>query len=221
MEREQMSTRPLIHETAMVDDGAHIGDFTSVWHFSHVERTARVGENCNLGQNTYVGNNAVIGNACRLGNSVSVFSHVELEDFVFCAPFMVFTHIGYPRAAVNRHGVFEKTRVQTGATLGANCTVVPGIVVGQGAFVGAGSVLTKSCKPWALMVGVPAKQVGWVSAFGDRIPLDLAGDGEWICPHTGDTYRLTGKELTRTPGAEDILRYEPGKKLERRQLLPS
>lgn len=209
---------PFIHPTAIVDDGAQIGNYTSIWHFSHIEHTARIGENCNLGQNTYVGNNAVIGHACRLGNSVSVFSHVELEDFVFCAPFMVFTHIGYPRAAVNRHRVFEKTLIRTGSTLGANSTVVPGVIVGEGSFLAAGSVLTKSCKPWALMVGVPAKHVGWVSAFGDRIPLDLLGEGEWVCPHTYDIYHLKGSDLIRTPGPIDILNYKPGKKLERHAL---
>lgn len=210
-----MVEKPFIHPTATVDEGAVIGAYTSVWHYSHVERTARIGENCNLGQNTYVGNNAVIGNACRIGNSVSVFSHVELGDFVFCAPFMVFTHIGFPRAAVNRRAVFERTVVKTGATLGANSTVVPGIVVGEGAFIAAGAVLTKSCKPWALMMGVPARHVGWVSAFGERIPLELAGSGEWTCSHTGDRYILEGEDLRRVPGNIDILKYVPGRKLER------
>jgi len=210
-----MSKKIFIHTTATVDVGAVVGEYTSIWHYSHVEPKAIIGENCNLGQNTYVGNNAIIRNACRLGNSVSIFSHVELEDFVFCAPFMVFTHIGYPRAAVNRHSVFQKTLIRKGATLGANCTVVPGITVEEGAFVGAGSVLTKSCKAWALMVGVPARQVGWVSAFGEKIPLALSGTGEWTCAHTGDVYRIDGETLRREPGPVDILNYIPGKKLER------
>lgn len=204
-----------IHNTAIVQVGAKIGIYTSVWHFSHIERMAVVGENCNIGQNVYIGNNAIVGNACRLGNSVSIFSHVELEDFVFCAPFMVFTHISYPRAAINRRAVFEKTLVRAGATLGANSTITPGVVVGMGAFVAAGSVLTKSCKDWALMVGTPARQVGWVSAVGDRIPIDLAGTGEWVCPHTNDIYTLTGEKLTRIPGGIDLLKYESGVKLER------
>ena len=142
-----------IHPTAVIDVGAQIGAYSSVWHFSHLEAGAIVGENCNLGQNTYIGNRAVVGNACRLGNSVSVFSHVELEDFVFCAPFMVFTHISFPRAAVNRREIFQRTLVKTGVTLGANSTVVPGITVGTGTFLGAGSVLTKSAKDWSLMIG--------------------------------------------------------------------
>lgn len=206
-----------IHPTAVVDAGAKIGAFSSVWHFSHLEAGAVVGENCNLGQNTYIGNRAIVGNACRLGNSVSVFSHVELEDFVFCAPFMVFTHISFPRAAVNRREIFQRTLVKTGVTLGANSTVVPGITVGTGTFLGAGAVLTKGAKDWSLMLGAPARQVGWVSAFGERVELPLSGSGEWRCRHTDDVYVLNGSELSRRPGSDDILRYVPGKKLERRQ----
>lgn len=205
----------MIHPTAFVDDGAVVGDFTAVWHFCHVESGARIGENNNLGQNCYVGRTGVVGNGCRLGNSVSVWSHVELEDFVFCAPFMVFTHIGFPRAAVSRRKVFVKTRVGTGATLGANCTVVPGVTVGRGAFVAAGAILTKDCKDWAFMVGTPARHVGWVSAFGDKIPLPLEGSGDWSCPHTGDRYSLAGGNLTRVAGDVDILAYEPGRELVR------
>lgn len=201
-----------IHPTAIIDSDARVGDFTSIWHFSHIESGALVGENCNLGQNVYVGNNAIVGNACRLGNSVSIFSHVELGDFVFCAPFMVFTHISFPRAAVNRHDVFQKTIVKTGVTLGANATVIPGVTIGMGAFLAAGSTLTKSCKDWALMVGVPARQMGWVSAFGEKINLPLTGQGEWKCEHTGDIYVLDGSVLTRSSGAYDILKYTYGQK---------
>lgn len=204
-----------IHETAVVEKGANIGDFTSVWHFSHIEAKAVIGENCNLGQNVYVGNNAIVGNGCRLGNSVSVFSHIELEDFVFCAPFMVFTHIGFPRACVNRHAIFKKTLVKTGVTLGANSTVVPGLTIGMGAFLAASATLTKDCPDWALMVGTPAMQIGWVSAYGEKIPLPLHGHGEWQCRHTGDVYVLDGSMIIRRPGKCDILRYIPGKKLER------
>ena len=204
-----------IHESAIVDHGAKVGKFTSIWHFCHVESGATVGENCNLGQNVYVGNSAIIGNGCRLGNSVGVFSHVELEDFVFCAPYMVFTHISLPRAAVSRRASFQKTLVKTGATLGANSTVVPAITIGMGAFLAAGSTLTKSCKDWALMVGTPAHQVGWVSAYGEKIPLSLDGYGEWTCKHTGDVYKLEGGILHRCAGSVDILRYTPGKELNR------
>lgn len=209
-----------VHDTAIVETGARLGDFTSVWHFSHIEARADVGENCNIGQNCYVGNDARVGNGCRLGNSVSVFSHIILEDFVFCAPFMVFTHIGFPRAAISRRSVFKKTIVRTGATLGANSTIVPGLDIGMGAFVAAGAALTRDCKDWALMVGVPARQIGWVSAYGDKIPLPLQGEGRWTCQHTGDVYDLAGEQMVRTPGASDLLAYVPGRKLERRTAAP-
>jgi UDP-2-acetamido-3-amino-2,3-dideoxy-glucuronate N-acetyltransferase len=204
-----------VHTSSFIDKGAKVGKFTNIWHFCHIEPEAVVGENCNLGQNVYVGNKAKVGNGCRLGNSVSVFSHVEIEDFVFCAPFMVFTHISFPRASVSRKEVFLKTLVKTGSTLGANSTVVPGVTVGVGTFLAAGSTLTKSTKDWSLMVGVPARHVGWVSAYGDKIPLPLSGHGEWKCPHTGDVYILEDSDLARTPGAYDILKYCPGEKLER------
>ena len=204
-----------IHPTAIVDDVNKIGQYTSVWHFCHVEAGAVVGENCNLGQNVYVGNNAVVGNGCRLGNSVSVFSHVELEDFVFCAPFMVFTHISFPRAAVNRRESFRKTIVKTGTSLGANSTVVPGITIGMGTFLAAGSTLTKDSKDWSMMLGSPAREVGWASAYGEKIPLPLVGEGEWTCPHTGDLYVLNDSTMVRRPGPLDILKYVPGQRLER------
>lgn len=203
------------HLSATVDPGAQVGDFTSIWHYSHLEGRGVVGENCNLGQNTYIGNEAVVGNGCRLGNSVSIFSHVELEDFVFCAPFMVFTHISFPRAAVTRRAAFKKTLVKTGATLGANSTVLPSITIGAGTFLAAGSTLTRDTKDWSLMLGVPARQIGWVSAFGEKIPLPLEGHGEWTCGFTGDRYVLEGDLLVRHPGEHDILKYEFGKKLER------
>lgn len=208
-----------IHPSAVIDEGAIIGDFTSVWHYSHVEEQAIIGENCNLGQNVYVGNNAVVGNGCRLGNSVSIFSHVELGDFVFCAPFMVFTHISFPRAAVNRRASFRKTIVKTGVTLGANSTVLPGVNIGTGTFLAAGSTLTKDCKDWALLLGSPARQIGWVSAYGEKIPLPLSGHGDWRCPHTGDVYVLEDTALVRTPGPIDILKYHPGAKLERMKIV--
>jgi UDP-2-acetamido-3-amino-2,3-dideoxy-glucuronate N-acetyltransferase len=222
MKEQPMLTRPeddvsapFIHPTAVVEKGAKVGKFTKIWFFSHVAPGAVIGENCSLGQNTYVERNAVVGNACRLGNSVSIFSHVELEDFVFCAPYMVFTHISFPRAAVNRHAVFKKTLVKTGTTLGANSTVVPDITCGVGTFLAAGSTLTKSSKDWSLMVGSPARHVGWVSAFGEKIDLPLSGQGEWRCKHTGDVYILDRGELTRHPGSRDLLKYVYGERLQR------
>lgn len=204
-----------IHPSSVVDDGATIGDFTQIWHFCHIEPRAVIGENNNIGQNAYIGNDAVVGNGCRIGNSVSVFANVILEDFVFCAPFMVFTHVFYPRAAVTRRDIFTKTYVRTGATIGANATVVPGVDIGRGAFVAAGAVLTTDCPDWALMVGSPARHVGWVSAYGDKMPLPIEGTGDWICEATGDTYHLSGRTMTRTPGPIDILHYKSGKPLNR------
>lgn len=204
-----------IHPSSVVDEGAIVGDFTKIWHFCHVESRAVVGENNNLGQNVYVGHDAVIGNGCRIGNSVSVFANIILEDFVFCAPFMVFTHIYYPRAGITRRDVFTKTYVRTGATIGANATVVPGVEIGRGAFIAAGAVVTSDCREWALMVGSPARHVGWVSAYGDKIPLPLEGEGEWCCEVTGDWYRLRDKTMRREPGDVDILTYIPGQPLQR------
>ncbi len=204
-----------VHESSLVDPGAQVGLFTSIWHFCHVEGGAKIGENCSLGQNCYVGNNAVIGHGCRLGNSVAVFSHVELSDFVFCAPYMVFTHIPFPRAAVNRRSVFAKTIVGTGATLGANATVVPGIEIGMGTFLAAGATLTRSTKAWSMMIGTPSRQIGWVSAYGEKIALPLAGEGSWTCPHTADQYILEGEMMRRIAGRPDILSYTPGARLER------
>lgn len=211
----RVETEAFIHPTSVVDHGAVVGKFTKIWHFSHIATGAVVGENCSLGKWNYVERNAIVGNACRIGNSVSIFSHVELQDFVFCAPYMVFTHISFPRAAVNRHAVFRKTLVKTGTTFGANSTVVPDITVGIGTFLAAGSTLTKSTKDWAMMVGSPARQVGWVSAFGEKIDLPMSGSGEWKCGHTGDLYVLTGEEVVRHPGPKDILEYQPGARLNR------
>jgi UDP-2-acetamido-3-amino-2,3-dideoxy-glucuronate N-acetyltransferase len=208
-----------VHSTAVVEEGARIGNYTKVWYFSHVAPGANIGENCSLGQNTYVERNAIVGNACRLGNSVSIFSHVELEDFVFCAPYMVFTHISFPRAAVDRHAVFRKTLVKTGATLGANSTVVPDVTCGTGTFLAAGATLTKNSKNWSMMVGTPARQVGWVSAFGEKINLPLSGAGEWRCKQTDDIYVLQGSELIRHPGPRDILKYVAGERLERMKVV--
>src|SRR6266581_9049913 len=194
---QEDASAAFVHPTAVVEDDVRVGKYTKIWYFSHVAPGAVIGENCSLGQNTYVERNAIVGNACRLGNSVSIFSHVELEDFVFCAPYMVFTHISFPRAAVNRHAVFRKTLVKTGTTFGANSTVVPDITVGMGTFLAAGSTLTKSTKDWAMMVGTPARHVGWVSAFGEKINLPLSGSGEWRCKHTDDVYVLGDSVLIR------------------------
>ena len=180
------------HPTAIVDDGAHIGDGTRIWHWVHVSAGARIGRNCSLGQNVYVGGDAIIGDNVRIQNNVSVYDMVTLEDDVFCGPSMVFTNVFNPRAAVKRKHAYQPTFVRHGATLGANCTVVCGMTIGRHAFVGAGAVVTGDVPDFALVVGVPAKQIGWMSRHGERLDLPLHGDGSACCPGTGERYILRG-----------------------------
>ena len=184
---------PVIHATAIVDEGAQIGDGTRVWHWVHVSSQARIGERCSLGQGVYVGNDVVIGNNVKIQNNVSVYDAVSLEDDVFCGPSMVFTNVYNPRSAVTRKDAYRRTLVRRGATLGANCTIVCGTTVGEYAFVGAGAVVNKDVPAFALMVGVPARQIGWISRYGERLDLPLQGDAGTTCAHTGDRYQLSGK----------------------------
>jgi UDP-2-acetamido-3-amino-2,3-dideoxy-glucuronate N-acetyltransferase len=181
---------PKIHPTAIVDEGAQIGDDTRVWHWVHVSAGARIGERCSLGQNVYVGSRVVIGDNVKIQNNVSVYDNVTLEDDVFCGPSMVFTNVYNPRSAVSRKDEYRDTLVKRGATLGANCTIVCGRVIGEHAFVGAGAVVNRDVPDFALMVGVPARQVGWMSRFGERLELPLTGSGQAVCEHTGDRYEL-------------------------------
>lgn len=178
------------HETAIVDEGATIGTGTRIWHWVHVSRGARIGDRCSLGQNVYVGNEVEIGHNVKIQNNVSVYDKVILEDDVFCGPSMVFTNVYNPRSAVSRKEEYRPTRVKRGATLGANATIVCGVTIGEHAFVGAGSVVTKDVPAYALMMGVPARQVGWMSAYGERLRLPLRGQGEVRCEHTGALYQL-------------------------------
>ena len=185
------------HETAIVDEGAKIGVRTRIWHWVHVCGGARIGQDCSLGQNVFIGNDVVIGNRCKIQNNVSVYDAVILEDEVFCGPSMVFTNVHNPRSAVIRKDEYRPTRVKKGATIGANATIVCGVSLGEYCFIGAGAVITKDVKPYALMAGVPAKQIGWMSQHGERLDLPLTGNAEAQCPATGEQYRLDGESLER------------------------
>lgn len=186
-----------IHPSAIVDPGAQIGDGSRVWHFVHVCSGARIGRNVSLGQNVFVGNAVVIGDNCKIQNNVSVYDNVFLDEGVFCGPSMVFTNVYNPRSLIERKSEYRDTRVGKGATLGANCTIVCGVTVGQFAFVGAGAVVTKDVPPYALVVGVPARQLGWMSEYGEQLDLPLRGDGEAVCPHTGARYLLANDQLRK------------------------
>ena len=183
-------TKVFIHETAIVDKGAEIGFGTKIWHWVHVCGGALIGKDVSLGQNVFVGNQVVIGDNCKIQNNVSIYDNVTLEEGVFCGPSMVFTNVYNPRALISRKSEFLDTHVGKGATLGANSTIVCGISIGKFAFIGAGAVVNKDVKPYALMVGVPAKQIGWMSEFGEQLELPLEGSGNCDCEHTGDTYQL-------------------------------
>lgn len=179
-----------IHPSAIVDEGAQIGDGSRVWHWVHISSGAKIGRDCSFGQNVYVGNRVVIGNNCKVQNNVSVYDNVTLEDDVFCGPSMVFTNVYNPRSTVSRKDEYRNTLVKRGVTLGANCTVVCGTTLGEYAFVAAGAVINRDVKPYALMAGVPARQIGWMSQYGERLALPPAGNAETLCPHTGRKYVL-------------------------------
>ncbi|MGH8529908.1 MAG: acyltransferase [Nevskiales bacterium] len=178
------------HATAIVDEGARIGEGTRIWHFAHICAGAVIGARCSLGQNVFIGNKALIGNNVKIQNNVSVYDNVTLEDDVFCGPSMVFTNVYNPRSAVSRKSEYRDTRVRRGATLGANCTIVCGVTIGEYAFVGAGAVVNRDVPDYALMLGVPARQAGWMSRFGERLPIAPGAKGEAVCPHTGEVYRV-------------------------------
>ncbi|MBD8880683.1 UDP-2-acetamido-3-amino-2,3-dideoxy-D-glucuronate N-acetyltransferase [Rhodanobacter sp. 7MK24] len=183
------------HPSAIVDEGARIGAGCRVWHFVHVCGGARIGRDVSLGQNVFVGNKVIIGDRCKIQNNVSVYDNVTLEEGVFCGPSMVFTNVYNPRSLIGRKDEYRDTLVKRGATLGANCTIVCGITIGEFAFVGAGAVVNRNVPAYALMVGVPARQVGWMSEFGEQLPLPPDGRGEAICAHTGARYVLRGRVL--------------------------
>ena len=192
-----------IHPSAIVDQGAVLGAGTRVWHFAHVCGGARIGAGCSLGQNVFVGNDVRIGNRVKIQNNVSVYDAVTLEDEVFCGPSMVFTNVYNPRAAIVRKDAYRPTLVRRGATLGANCTIVCGVTIGEYAFIGAGAVVKHAVPDFALMAGVPARQIGWISRFGERLALPAPGDGDGaaVCPHTGERYLLRNGTCTLVPAA--------------------
>ena len=190
------------HETAIVDSGAQIGEGSRVWHFVHVCGGARIGAGVSLGQNVFVGNKVVIGDRCKIQNNVSVYDNVTLEEGVFCGPSMVFTNVYNPRSLIERKSDFRDTVVDKGATLGANCTIVCGVTIGEFAFIGAGAVINRDVPAYALMVGVPARQIGWMSEFGEQLNLPLEGHAEDVCAHTGTRYVLSGRTLYRQEAAQ-------------------
>lgn len=186
-----------LHESSIVDEGAEIGDGCRIWHFSHICSGAKIGKNVSLGQNVFIGNKVVIGNNCKVQNNVSVYDNVQMEDNVFCGPSMVFTNVYNPRASIVRKEEYKDTLIKSGATMGANCTIVCGVTLGKYSFVGAGAVVTKDVPNYALVVGVPAKQIGWMSEYGEQLNLPLEGNCEITCPNTNEIYILKGKILTK------------------------
>src|SRR5918993_856662 len=186
-----------IHPTAIVDPGAAIGEDCRIWHWVHISGGAVIGKRCSFGQNVYVGNKVSIGDNCKIQNNVSIYDAVTLEDDVFCGPSMVFTNVYNPRSAVVRKDEYRPTLVKKGATLGANCTIVCGATIGEFAFVGAGAVVNRDVKPYALMAGVPARQIGWMSEHGERLDLPLTGVGTATCRGSGIRYQLQDGVVTR------------------------
>lgn len=183
------------HETAVIDEGCQIGEGTKIWHFSHIMPDCVIGKNCNIGQNVVVSPQVVLGENVKVQNNVSIYTGVTCDDDVFLGPSMVFTNVTNPRSAINRRDQYTKTHVGKGATIGANATVVCGNDIGQFAFIGAGAVITKAVPPYALVVGNPAKQIGWMSEFGNKLVFDM--DGKAVCPESGDEYALRKGEVTK------------------------
>lgn len=190
-----MSEKYFKHESAIVDDGAEIGEGSRIWHWTHVCAEARIGCKCSLGQNVFIGNDVLIGNNVKIQNNVSVYDAIVIEDDVFCGPSMVFTNVYNPRSAIARKDEYLKTIVKQGATMGANSTIVCGVTIGRYAFVGAGCVVNRDLPDFALVVGVPSKQIGWMSKFGEQLDLPLTGSGEVKCPHTGEIYVLDNNQI--------------------------
>lgn len=183
------------HETAIIDEGCEIGSGSKIWHFSHIMAHSKIGKNCNIGQNVVVSPEVILGNNVKVQNNVSIYTGVTCEDDVFLGPSMVFTNVLNPRSAVSRKGQYTKTRVGRGATIGANATIVCGHDIGEYAFIGAGAVVTKEVLPYALLIGNPAKQVGWMSEFGHRLDFDIKGIA--FCEESGEKYLLKNNIVSK------------------------
>jgi UDP-2-acetamido-3-amino-2,3-dideoxy-glucuronate N-acetyltransferase len=178
------------HKTAIVDKGAKIGKDSKIWHWTHISKGAKIGSQVTIGQNVFVGNKVFIGNKCKIQNNVSIYDNVFLEEGVFCGPSMVFTNVYNPRSFIERKNEYKNTLIKRGATLGANCTIICGITIGEFAFVGAGAVVNKNVPSYALVVGVPSKQIGWISEYGKKLDLPLSGNAKTSCEHSGKKYEL-------------------------------
>jgi UDP-2-acetamido-3-amino-2,3-dideoxy-glucuronate N-acetyltransferase len=185
-----------VHETSYIDENVKVGEGTKIWHFSHILKDCKIGKDCSFGQNVVVGPNVIVGNKVKIQNNVSVYEGVTLEDGVFCGPSCVFTNVHNPRSEIERKHEYRKTLVKRGATLGANCTIVCGITIGKFAFIGAGAVISKDVPDYALMVGVPGKQIGWMSEYGEKLDLPLTGNAVAKCKHTNKVYELQDNKIT-------------------------
>ena len=183
------------HETAIIDKGAEIGSRSRIWHWVHICGGAKIGSDVSIGQNVFVGNKVLIGNNCKIQNNVSIYDNVYLDEGVFCGPSMVFTNVYNPRSLIARKDEYQDTYVKKGVTLGANSTIICGITIGKYAFIGAGAVVNKDVPAYALMVGVPAKHIGWVSEYGERLDLPKTGNAKATCKHTGKKYELKNTKL--------------------------
>jgi len=184
------------HETAIVEEGAQIGADSKVWQWVHICGGAQVGKRVTLGQNVFVGNEVIIGDQCKIQNNVSVYDNVTLEDGVFCGPSVVFTNVYNPRSLIERKNEYQNTLIKKGATLGANCTILCSVIIGEFAFVGAGALIIKDVPAYGLVVGVPAKQIGWMSEYGEKLDLPLSGNANTTCEHTGQKYQLKDGQVS-------------------------
>ena len=184
------------HDSAIIDSGATIGNKTQIWHWTHVCAGAVIGSQCSLGQNVFVANKVKIGDRVKIQNNVSVYDNVTIEDDVFCGPSMVFTNVYNPRAEIPRKDEYKNTLIKKGATLGANCTIICGVTINEYAFVAAGSLVRLDVPPFALVAGIPARQIGWMSRFGEQLDLPLSGEAATVCPHSGESYILSGNKVS-------------------------